>query len=105
VLRGDDSLERLAPTGPVLGLFEDWQCSTGELRLASGDLLVLFSDGITEAFDDAGQEVGEARLVDVLRALCRQPPGQLVDGVLAEVRRFSGTTQEDDQTLLVARVR
>jgi sigma-B regulation protein RsbU (phosphoserine phosphatase) len=105
VLRRDGSLERLAPTAPVVGLFDDWQCSTSEIRLASGDLLVLFSDGITEAFDDAGQEFGEARLVELLRAHRQRRAGDLVDAVLAEVRRFSGTTQEDDQTLVVARVR
>jgi sigma-B regulation protein RsbU (phosphoserine phosphatase) len=104
VLRGDGSLERLAPTGPVLGLLEDWQCTTGELSLSSADLLVVFSDGITEAFDHAGEEFGEARLVALLRAHRHLRPGELLDAVLAEVRRFSGTTQEDDQTLVVARV-
>jgi sigma-B regulation protein RsbU (phosphoserine phosphatase) len=105
LLRGDGSCERLLPTGPVLGLFEEWQCTTAELRLAPGDLLVVFSDGITEAFDDGGEEFGEARLLELVRSLRDRPAGELVDRVLAEVRRFSGSEQEDDQTLVVARVR
>jgi sigma-B regulation protein RsbU (phosphoserine phosphatase) len=105
VLRRDGSLERLPPTGPVLGLFEDWQCTTGELRLAADDLMVLFSDGITEAFNDAGEEFGEPRLAELLRTHRDQRAGELVESVLAAVRRFSGSEQEDDQTLLVARGR
>ncbi|MGH3111960.1 MAG: PP2C family protein-serine/threonine phosphatase, partial [Gaiellaceae bacterium] len=67
VLRGCGSVERLSPTAPVLGLFEEWECHSCELRLERGDLLVIFSDGITEAFDVAGEEFGEDRLIDALR--------------------------------------
>ena len=51
----------------MLGLFEDWKCSIGESNLFPGDTLVLYTDGVTEAFNDRGEEFGEQRLVDSLR--------------------------------------
>src|SRR5437867_2086305 len=105
LLRADGSLERLAPTAPVVGLLEEWECAAAELRLESGDLLALFSDGITEAFSDAGEEFGEERLIEVLRAQRGLEADALVDVVIERVAEFSGSQQEDDMTLVVARVR
>ena len=105
LLREDGSLCRLAPTAPVLGLLEEWECESGELSLANGDLLALFSDGITEAFSDAGEEFGEERLIELLRANRGLEAAALVDAVSRRVTEFSGRHQEDDMTLLVARVR
>ncbi len=66
VLRSDDTLDRLGSTCTVLGLFKDWDCSIGESTLCPGDTLVLYTDGVTEAFHE-GEEFGEQRLVDSLR--------------------------------------
>src|SRR5579872_6153745 len=62
LLRRDGTLERLHSTATVLGLFKEWDCSIGERRLLSGDTLALYTDGVTEAFNDAGEEFGERRL-------------------------------------------
>src|SRR5437867_4917260 len=105
LLRADGSLERLAPTAPVVGLLEEWECTAAELRLESGDLLALFSDGITEAFSDAGEEFGDERLIEVLRAQRALDAAALVEVVIGRVAEFSGSEQEDDMTLVVARVR
>jgi serine phosphatase RsbU (regulator of sigma subunit) len=67
LLRRDGSVERLDATAYVLGLFPDWDCSIGERRLDPGDVLALYTDGITETFDHADQEFGEERLVASLR--------------------------------------
>ena len=105
VLRSDGSVRRLTPTAPVLGLLEEWECTACEVRLDEGDLLVLFSDGITEAFSDAGEEFGDERLIDVLRIHRDLPAPALVDLVLRRVTEFSGRDQDDDVTLVVARAR
>ena len=105
VLREDGSVQRLAPTAPVVGLLEEWECAAGEVQLERGDLLALFSDGITEAFSDAGEEFGEARLVEILRAHRTLEAAALVDVVIRRVAEFSGSEQEDDMTLVVARAR
>jgi sigma-B regulation protein RsbU (phosphoserine phosphatase) len=105
VLRADGHVERLFPTGPVLGVFEAWECEARELQLESGDLLAIFSDGITEAVGPTGEEFGEQRLVAILRDHRSSPPAALVEIVARSVAAFSGNPQTDDQTLVVARVR
>ncbi|HEY2943892.1 MAG TPA: GAF domain-containing SpoIIE family protein phosphatase, partial [Vicinamibacteria bacterium] len=105
LLRADGAVSRLAPTAPVLGLLEEWECTADELRIEGGDLLALFSDGITEAFSDQGEEFGDDRLIDVLRTDRGLPAAALVDVVIRRVAEFSGSQQEDDMTLVVARSR
>lgn len=105
LLRRDGSLDRLAPTSTVLGLFRQWECSVGECRLEPDDLLALYTDGVTEAFDDAGEEFGEQRLVDALRRHHDRPPESLLASLVDEVRSFSPHEQHDDLTLIVARRR
>ena len=66
VLRRDGTVDRLATTSTVLGLFPQWECSVGESHLEPDDVLTLYTDGVTEAFDDAGEEFGEERLVEAI---------------------------------------
>jgi len=105
VLRRDGTLDRLAATSTVLGLFRQWECSVGESRLDPDDLLALYTDGVTEAFDDAGEEFGEERLVDALRRHGDRTPEALLTFLVDEVRSFSPHEQHDDLTLIVARRR
>jgi phosphoserine phosphatase RsbU/P len=95
--------ERLEPTAPVLGILEDWDCTTGEITLGASDLLALYTDGVVEAFSDDGEEFGEARLDRTLRTADGAPLDSVLDAVVTEVVRFSGREQEDDMTLLLAR--
>ena len=103
VLRADGSIDRLAATGTVLGLFEKWQCATLETCLHSGDLLVIFSDGVTEAMDRDGEEFGEARFLASLKENHRLSPSELLTKLVATVQRFTGGNQTDDLTLVIAR--
>jgi serine phosphatase RsbU (regulator of sigma subunit) len=103
ILRSDDTLDRLGSTCTVLGLFEQWQCCIEESSLLPGDTLVLYTDGVTEAFDDDGDQFGELRLVDSLRRHRSQQPREMLHSVLEEVQRFSPHEQHDDITLVVAR--
>jgi len=103
LLRCDDTLERLESTGTVLGLFKDWDCSVGECRLHPGDTLALYTDGITESFNPAGDEYGEDRLIAALRSRRALSPREMLAGIIEEVRQFSPHEQHDDITLIVAR--
>jgi serine phosphatase RsbU (regulator of sigma subunit) len=105
VLRGSGEVERLEATAPVLGLFASWECRTGDLQLFAGDLLAIYTDGITEAFDTNDEEFGEARLLDTLHRHRDLPPAELVNAIYDGVRRFSPQEQQDDMTLIVARCR
>lgn len=73
-----------------------------ELRLEPGDLLVLYSDGITEALDAQHDMYGIERLVSKIESLGEKPVSEILDAILAEVRAHA-PEQEDDQTLIVAR--
>ena len=103
LLRADGSLERLPATATVIGLFEKWECESRRIRLAPGDLLAIFSDGVTEAMRGE-EEFGEARFLDELRAAARLPAAQVVTAVFTSVQQFGAGEQSDDITLVVARV-
>jgi serine phosphatase RsbU (regulator of sigma subunit) len=105
LVRRDGEVERLPATSTVLGLFPQWECAVGESHLEPDDLLALYTDGVTEAFDDAGQEFGEERLLDALRRHRTKPPSSLLSTLLDEIRHFSPLEQHDDVTLIVARRR
>lgn len=105
VLRIDGSMIRLDATATVLGIFRKWECEVGECQLAPGDMLALYTDGITESFDAAGDEFGESRLVDsILRH--RTPSRQAaLATIVDEVLRFAPQEQHDDITLILAKCR
>lgn len=105
LLRSSGVLERLDSTCTVLGLFKDWDCSISECRLSPGDTLSLYTDGITEAFNDADEDFGEQRLIDALRRDRDLPPQELLSSVIRDVRTFSPREQHDDITLIVAKLR
>jgi serine phosphatase RsbU (regulator of sigma subunit) len=105
LLRCDGVLERLDSTCTVLGLFKDWTCAMAECALFAGDTLVIYTDGVTESFNGAGEEFGEERLIDVVRRRCEMPPQALLDAIVDEVKRFSPHEQHDDVTLIVAKGR
>lgn len=103
LLRRDGRVESLHSTCTVLGLFEDWNCSIDETRLCFGDTLVLYTDGITESFNDAEEEFGEQRLLEALRRHCELTPNALLGAIVDAVKQFSPREQHDDVTLIVAK--
>ena len=105
LLRSGGAIERLDSTSTVLGLFNEWDCWMGESRLLSGDTLALYTDGVTEQFDDAGEEFGEERLVEALRRRRGMSSKALIEAIVAELRRFSPYEQSDDITLIIAKGR
>jgi serine phosphatase RsbU (regulator of sigma subunit)/uncharacterized glyoxalase superfamily protein PhnB len=105
LLRRDDSLERLNSTATVLGLFPEWSCSVEERTLSNGDVLALYTDGITEAFNSAEEEFGEQRLTELLRQHRELTAQAMLTAILDEVQQFSAHKQNDDITLIVAKCR
>ena len=102
LLRSDNRLDRLVSTATLLGLFQDWDCPTQECEVFPGDVLVLYTDGVTEAYNDAGEEFGERQLIEALRRHRDLSCEELLGAILDEVRRFGSHEQHDDITLIVA---
>jgi serine phosphatase RsbU (regulator of sigma subunit) len=105
LLRQNGEVERLSAGSFVLGLFPEWECCTDERQLLPGDLLAIYTDGITEAIDERDEEFGESRLLDVLDANRARRPSEIVAATFDAVREFSPQEQRDDITLIVARCR
>jgi sigma-B regulation protein RsbU (phosphoserine phosphatase) len=104
--RRDGSLERLERGGLLLGAFDGVEFEEGEVILDRRDMLVLYTDGLTEAVDAGGDMFGDERLEAAVRAL--DPGSSAREGLMAiegACRSFSdGTDLEDDLTVLVLRV-
>ena len=104
VLGRDGKLDRLESTCSVLGLFREWDCSVGERSLSPGDMVALYTDGITEARNDADEEFGESRLIEALEQNRHLPSQASLAAVLDTLWRFNPNRQQrDDVTLLFAR--
>jgi len=86
-----------------LGIFKQWNCSVGESRLESGDLLALYTDGVTESVNQDFEEFGEERLVESLRRHRDQLPHSVLTSIVDDVRSFSPHEQHDDITLIIAK--
>jgi phosphoserine phosphatase RsbU/P len=102
LLYSHKGLSHLESTARVLGLFSDWKCSLGEVQLRAGDTLLVYTDGITEVTDGAGEEFGEARLLAMLKAQ-NVPLSVLLQQCMHEVCRFGASDQRDDLTLVALR--
>ncbi len=105
LFRANGSIERLHSTSTVIGISANWECLTQKLSLSPGDLLVIYTDGVTEANDPDGNEFGEARLIDLVRANLSLSPAQLITQIQTSVMSFSADNQFDDLTLVLARAR
>ena len=105
VLKREGEVRRLEPTGVVLGAFRDWRGLVEETTLEPGDLIAVFTDGITEAVNADGADFGEERLIDTLRNNCRQPLPNALESVIRRVQGFAAGEQADDLTLILAAAR
>jgi serine phosphatase RsbU (regulator of sigma subunit) len=103
LLRHDGTLEKLHSTATVLGLFEQWDSPAAECQLLPGDTLALYTDGVTESCNVAGEEFGEQRLVEVLQQRRELSAHRMLGSVVEEIQKFSPHEQLDDITLIVAR--
>jgi len=105
LLRRDNRLEQLDSTATLLGLFPDWECSMRECEVFPGDVLALYTDGVSESSNAAGEEFGERRLIEALRQHRELPCQTLLTTILDEVRQFGSDEQNDDITLIIAKFR
>jgi sigma-B regulation protein RsbU (phosphoserine phosphatase) len=104
LVRADGRIDRLQPTGIVLGVSADWRYQAANVTLRSGDRLVCFTDGITEAESPGGEPFGEDRLAEMIARHRTEPADALTRVVLDAVNGWTGTGPQDDATLIVAAI-
>jgi serine phosphatase RsbU (regulator of sigma subunit) len=103
LLRTDGTVEIPPNSDTIIGAFEDAQWSSRSLTLHPGDVLVAYTDGITEARRE-GELFGEERLVAVVLAARDRPTEEIADRIIAAVRAFAGHEPSDDLALIAMRV-
>ncbi|HVM76423.1 MAG TPA: SpoIIE family protein phosphatase [Candidatus Saccharimonadales bacterium] len=105
LLRIDGSVEHLESTSTLLGMFSEWDCSMREQELSPGDVLALYTDGITEASNQQGEEFGEQGLMNALRQHRESSCQTILTALIDAVRQFSPDEQHDDITAIIAKFR
>jgi sigma-B regulation protein RsbU (phosphoserine phosphatase) len=97
-------IRRLETGGVVLGLFDKASFDEETVTLEPGDIIVAFSDGVTEAMNPQGEEFTDDRLIACAEAHRGESPQQVLDALLADVHAFcEGATQSDDVTAVLVR--
>jgi serine phosphatase RsbU (regulator of sigma subunit) len=101
----DGSCDRLDAEGLILGVRREFPYELETRMFEPGDVLLLYTDGITEAANAHGELFGEERLVELLRDAHQQPPAALIDRIFQQVRLFTGSHSfNDDVSLVVLQV-
>jgi sigma-B regulation protein RsbU (phosphoserine phosphatase) len=96
---------RLEEGGPVVGLFKAAHYSEGVLQLAQGDVLLLYTDGISEAMNSVDEEWGEERMMDTVQARKNSTALEMIEKVIDAADAFvAGAPQHDDMTVMIVRV-
>ncbi len=98
-------VERLWTGGTAVGLFRDVPYEEAEIRLEPGDILLAFTDGITEPQNSYEEEFGEDRVIETVQRALDDPPAGLAEAIYRAVNDWTGSPElQDDMTLIVARV-
>ncbi len=107
--RASGAIERLSTGGPPFGIptfsQNEERYPSGRVQLQAGDLLLIFTDGVVEAVNEADEEYGEARLLHWVQTISSESASATLDRVMGEVNAFVGPARQfDDITCLVLRV-
>lgn len=101
LLRATGQVIRLDSSGPVLGVFNGLEYQESAVSIEPGDRLVLFTDGISEADNHAGEEFGEDRIIAILKETMGRSAGEIRNRTFDAVDEFSGGCLRDDATIVV----
>lgn len=106
VFRSDGDVVRLSDGGMLLGALPTFApYSHGSYRMREGDVVVMYTDGVTEAMNANEEEYGEERLMSAIRAHLDSDAAGIRDAIVGDVRRFTDDTYSDDITMLVVKAR
>lgn len=101
LIGSDGKVKHLENDGALMGVFPDWKYENSTVELDPGNVLMLFTDGITEAMDSDGEEFGEERLIQAARNPVGQSIEDLQEHLLSSVKEFCNFRMRDDATLIL----
>ena len=105
LIRADGEVEWLAQRGLALGLMRSVRYEEAETEVGPGGLVILYSDGFSEAMNEAHEQWGEQRLAEAALQFKGRPAQEVLDGLFAKAAEWAGEEpQHDDMTLIVVRV-
>ncbi|MGQ9811438.1 MAG: SpoIIE family protein phosphatase, partial [bacterium] len=105
IVFGKDGVKRLFKGGMLLGAFEDAKYEEERVHLSSGDVVVFFTDGVTESEDEKGEPFGETRLLEVIKSSASLDGDKVADAIYRAVWEYSNGKLLDDLTLLVLKAK
>jgi len=104
VRNGQNRIERLQESGPVLGVLPGAVYTAGSVAMEASDMLILYSDGINEATNQSDEEFGEDRIKELIWNAAEAPPSEVCERIMKHVTAFaSAVVAQDDRTLMVVR--
>lgn len=102
---GSDGINLLKARGIALGVIDEVDLESVEVRLDHGDLVVLYTDGVTEATDEHDREYGVERLTSIIHKSRHLPAKEIITSIVSDIAAFAGTRpQFDDITLMILKV-
>jgi serine phosphatase RsbU (regulator of sigma subunit) len=101
IQKGKRWVDRLPPTGMALGMIENAHWRQKVIKFSKGDVLLLYTDGITEAENSKGHFFGEQRLIELLRSKGNCPASEIQHSIITEVENFVGSTSHLDDIALI----
>jgi sigma-B regulation protein RsbU (phosphoserine phosphatase) len=102
LIRRNGAVDKLSPGGTVLGVFAESTYEQGAFALRAGDRLILYTDGITEGRNAAGDELGEDGIAASASRHRELGADDMLAAMLRDVEAFNGGSYEDDATMIVA---
>lgn len=100
----DKTVERLPPTGICLGVMENQEYESRSVKIDKDDVLVMYTDGVTEAINTQEELFGEKRLIEIIQNNVHLPAQMILEGILSDVEKFAkDMPQFDDITLFVVK--
>lgn len=102
LFKPDGGFKELTVGGPILGAFDGLPYDEGTAQLSPGEVLVIFSDGVTEANNETGEMYGETRLIQAVKPVLTKTAGEILISIIEGVHRYADKTPAaDDLTLMV----
>jgi sigma-B regulation protein RsbU (phosphoserine phosphatase) len=98
----EKDISELPSTGSVVGINSSLQWEQKQIQIEKGDVIVLYTDGITEGFNEEEQEFGDERLKAILNANAHKSPAEILTEIQASLNTFVGSApQSDDRTIVI----